>query len=247
MISEIAGTILASLGGASLIIFGFAHFLGRIWTHRIVSETNAKYETSLAELKAKQRIALEGFAHESKLLLKKNQSYSEITNPFYRSFFEKRIETYQALLQIKNRYIKQIEEDFDVEMHGLWGEIYHSTYQSLREVCIESQLYISNDLDQAFENLRAAASVWIKEADMVESMYTEPRNAPAWEDANLLRVYEKMATETQGQMTEVLKQIAIDVAKVRSRIEVDEPNQGFNRTPESSGPAKPGETGAGAG
>ena len=247
MLIEIAGTILASLGGASLIIWAFARFLGKAWIHRIMSETNAKYEASLEELKAKQRMALESFTHDSKLLLEKSQSYTDITNPFYRTFFEKRIETYQTLLQIKNRYIKQIEEDFDVEMHGLWGEIYHSTYQSLREVCIENQLYISNDLDQLFEELRKGASVFIKEADMVESMYTEPRNAPPWEDEKLVRVYEKLAIETQGKMNEVLQQIAVDVSKIRSRIEVDEPNKGFNRTPVSSAAAKPGEFGGGAG
>ncbi len=175
-----------------------------------------------------------------------SNSYTEITNPFYRSFFEKRIETYQILLQMKNRYIKQIEEAFSVDMHDVWGEIYYSTYQSLREVCIENQLYISNDLDQVFERLRKAASVWIKEADMVESMYAEPRNGPPWEDAKLMRVYENMATETQGRMTEVLQQIAVDVAKIRSRIEVDEPSHGFNRAPVGSAAAKPHEPSGGA-
>jgi hypothetical protein len=247
LIIEVAGTILASLGGASLIIWVFAHFLGKVWIHRIIRQTNSKYESSLEELKTKHKIALESFAQESQLLLEKNKSYSEITSPFYRSFFEKRIETYRTLLEIKNRYINQIEEDFAVEMHEVWGETYHSTYQSLRKVCIENQLYISNDLDQAFEKLRKAASVWIKEADMVETMYTEPRGVPPWEDSNISRVYEKLATETQAEMAEVLRQIAVDVAKIRSRIEVDEPNTGFNRTPESSRPAKPGELGGGAG
>ena len=41
MINEVVVSVLASLGGAALVIGAFAHFLGRIWTDRIAKSTKA--------------------------------------------------------------------------------------------------------------------------------------------------------------------------------------------------------------
>jgi hypothetical protein len=220
MYSELVAPILASLGGASVIIAAFAHFLGKIWTARISETTSARFNAELEALKSNNTIALEEFKTKSSLALKERENFAGISKNFYQEFFKKRVETYQSLLKLKNNYIAGMEEEFLTEELESWGSVYHSTYKSLRKLMIENQLYISNELDKLFVDFRKTASKYIKEADLVEAHTYDPEHPP-WENKHLNAVYNKFAKETMDQMSMVLEQIASDVSKLRSRIEID--------------------------
>lgn len=220
MYSDIVGTLLASLGGASIIVAAFAHFLGKIWTDRIAKTTSAKFNSELEVLKSKNTLALEEFKTTSSLVLKEKENFAGISQEFYQTFFKERVETYLKLLDIKNQYITNMEEEFTTEINDDWGQVYHSSYTSLRKLMIEKQLYISNDLEELFSEFRIVASQYIKEADMVEAVSYSEENPP-WENQQLIKVYDKFARETNESMSVIMNQIGKDVSMLRSRIEID--------------------------
>lgn len=242
MYSEIVGTILASLGGASVIVAGFAHLLGKIWADRIAKTTAAGFTTELEAIKANNisaleniksnntialegikssnTIALEDFKRESNILLNDREQFGGISLEFYQEFFKKRVKTYLSLLEIKNNYITEMNEEFLTEIHEGWGQIYNSTYLSIRDVYIKNQLYISNELEALFSELRIEASTYIKEADLEEAHSYDEDNKP-WENQRLIAIYDKFASETSPLMKKVMDQIGEDVGKLRSRIELD--------------------------
>ncbi|MDO6422804.1 hypothetical protein [Saccharophagus degradans] len=220
MYSEVVAPILASLGGATVIVAAFAHFLGKVWTDRISKSNSARFNSELEALKARNTLALEEFKTKSSLSLKERESFAGISQEFYQQFFAKRIETYQSLLKIKNDYIAGMEEEFLTEELERWGDIYHSTYTSLRKLMIENQFYISNDLDRLFGELRTLASKYIKDADLVEAHYSNSETPP-WENEHLYAVYNSFAKKTSGEMKQVFEQISFDVSKLRSRVEID--------------------------
>lgn len=220
MYTGVVGPLLASLGGASLIIAAFAHFLGKIWTDRIAKSASAKFNSELEILKSNNALALEEFKTKSVLSLKEQESFTGISQEFYQDFFKERVETYLELLEIKNKHIENMEEEFLTEIYEGWGVVYHSTYTDLRKLMIEKQLYISNDLETAFSKLRTSASEYIKEAGLIEAQ-THNHDEPRWENKELNAIYEKFAKETSDKMDVVLDKIGLDVSKLRSRIEID--------------------------
>lgn len=218
---EIVGTILGSLGGASVIIAAFAHFLGKIWADRIAKQTAAKINQDLEILKSKNTHALEEFKKRSESELKDREQFSGISLAVYQDFFKNRVQTYLKLLKIRNEYISSWHEDFVTEEAERWGDVYHSTYIDLKKLLIEDQLYISNDLESSFHELRMEAANYVKEADMVEG-YAMGAGAAPWDVAEQTTpIYEKLANETYELMSKVMRQIELDVTKLRSRIEID--------------------------
>lgn len=220
MYLEFVATLFASLGGASVIVAAFAHFLGKIWIDRISKENSSKFNTEMERLTANNTLVLEQFKTKSALGMKERESFAEISQEFYQDFFKKRVEAYQKLLQLKNDYITSMEEEFLTEELENWGGVYHSNYTLLRKLMIENQLYISNELEELFGDLREAASEYIKEADLVEAHTYDPDNPP-WENEHVNAVYDKFARETTKNMNAVLEQIGLDVSKIRSRIEIN--------------------------
>jgi hypothetical protein len=239
---EIIGTIFASLGGASVIVAGFAHLLGKIWADRIAKTASAKFSielesvkannlsaleniksnntTILEEIKSINTIALEDFKRDSSILLSDREQFGGISLDFYQDFFKKRIEIYLKLLEIKNSYITETHEDFITEIHDGRGQIYHSTYISIRELIIKNQLYISNELEQVFSKLRMEASTHIKQADYEEAHSYKTDN-PQGDNQRLQNIYDEFASSTNSLMNEIMNQVGLDVSKLRSRIELD--------------------------
>jgi hypothetical protein len=222
MYSEIVGTIMASLGGASVIALGFSHFLGKVWANRIAEATSARFKTELEDLRARNAIVIEDFRSKSSIALKENEYFAGISQEFYQQFFKERVNTYLNLLTIKNDYISKMQEDFVVDEIERWGEIYHRTYTLLRKLIIEKQLYVSNELDNHFSTFRSKASQYIKEADIVEA-YSYDGGDPrySWENPGVDAVYNKFASETGNLMSAVMDQIGADAAKLRARIDID--------------------------
>jgi hypothetical protein len=220
MYSEIVAPILASLGGATVIIAAFAHYLGKIWTDQIAKSTSARFNNELEQLKASNTLALESFKMRASLSLNERENFAGISQKFYQQFFNKRVETYQSLLKIKNDYITGMGEEFLTDVFEREGAIYYSTYTSLRQLVIENQLYISNELDNSFGVLRLSASEFIKEADLVEANTDDPDHPP-YENQHLEAVYKKLASKTSTDMSKVFEQITCDVSKLRARVEID--------------------------
>ena len=68
-IFEIGGAVMLSLGGASVLIFSFSSWLGKVWAERILSREKAKYAEQLEDFK--RNLTLETESH--KVRLKKSE------------------------------------------------------------------------------------------------------------------------------------------------------------------------------
>ncbi|MCP1425448.1 putative phosphohydrolase [Paenibacillus xylanexedens] len=94
-ILKISGSILASIGGASIIILGCSSWLGKIWAARIQEKDKQQYQKELEELKANYVRDLE----EKKSELEKRKilfnRYTEnqfiLYNDLYRSLYDLKI------------------------------------------------------------------------------------------------------------------------------------------------------------
>lgn len=218
---EIVATVLGSLGGAAIIVAALVKWLGQVWADRIAKQTVAKFEQELETTKARNALALEEFKRRSEADLKDREQFGGISSKVYQNFFENRISTYLRLLEIKNDYISQMHEDAVTEETERLGDAYYNCYIKLRKVMVEKQLYVSNELEKAFHDLRLEAARYIKEADLAEAYALGVGAHPLDADEQRSPVHDKLATETQALMSAVIRQIDTDVSKLRARIELD--------------------------
>ncbi len=100
-------------------------------------------------------------------------------------------------------------------------DAYYISYINLRKIIIEDQLYISNELEKLFQNLRLEAARYTKEADLAEQHALVAGAHPMEADEQRSSAHNKLATNTQALMKAVIEQIDMDVSKLRARIELD--------------------------
>lgn len=218
---EIVASVIGSLGGAVIIVAALVRWLGQVWADRIAKKTVAKFEQELEVTKTQNTLALEEFRRRSEADLKDREQFGGISSKVYQDFFENRISTYLSLLEVKNDYISKIHEDAVTDETEGWGDAYYASYIKLRKVMVERQLYVSNELEKAFHELRLEAASYIKEADLAEGYALGAGAHPMEADEQRSPVHDKLASETQSLMNAVIHQIDTDVSKLRARIELD--------------------------
>ena len=214
---EVISTLLGALGGASILVWGFAHFLGKIWTDRLAKQAAAKYEQEFERLRSTNEMALEEFRRDAESELKDREYFSGISSEVYQEFFKKRVETYLLLLKLKSDYISKMNEDVVVSETERWASAYYISYMSFRTVMIENQLYVSNELEEVFSELRLAAAEYIIDADYTDVLSQNPMQTEGQKEI----IYGKFAENTSDKMERFLSQIDSDVKKLRSRIDID--------------------------
>ncbi|WP_412513653.1 hypothetical protein [Shewanella indica] len=222
MISEEVSALLLSLGGSAAVLLAFAKVLEKILIDQVSKRTAASLNQELEILKSKHTTALEEFKAKSNASIKERESFNTISIDTYQDFFKKRISTYQSLLDWENEYTKDMLEDFLAEHTDSFGDRYFYAYKGLREILIKNQMYISNDLDQKFQKLRHAAAEHTKKADYHEAMSESHGVDPQDYMQDISDIYHDLGTGTSEIMNDILQQIAKDVSKIRSRIEIDQ-------------------------
>ncbi|MCX2758889.1 hypothetical protein OQJ65_22435 [Vibrio sp. Sgm 22] len=221
MISGTVSSILVSLGGSAAILLAFGKLFEKLLIDQVSKRTAANLNQDLAILKSKHTNSLEEFKAKTATVLKERESFGAISTELYQIFFKKRIETYQLLLNWDNEYTKDMLEDFSLALTDAYGDKYFKAYSDLREIIVKNKLYISNDLDIAFQKFRYSAADYIKKADEHEVMSEAHGIEPQEYFSEVSEIYNSFAFGTNDLMEEVIKQISIDVAKIRSRVEVD--------------------------
>jgi hypothetical protein len=218
---EIVSSILASFGGATVLVGSLSHFLGKVWANRIATQTVAKFAMELETTKAANKFALDEFKIRSEENIKEREQYNGISFEVYQNFIKNRVDTYTNLLVIVNNYISKMHEDISVEESESWGDAYYSIYVLLRDELTRNQLYISNELEDVFHQFRLKAAEYVKEADLeeVHAIMNGAHEMEAGEQK--CHVYDRFARETQHEMKAVITTIKSDVSKLRSRIEID--------------------------
>lgn len=223
MFGEVLLTTLSSVGGASLVVGGLGAFLGNVWADRIKQSTLAKFQEELAILSARHTRELEGFKAKAAAALKEREAFAGFSSEFYQDFLAKRVEVYRQLLRLENEYRKEMDESFLRLEFEDWHEQHARMYKALRECVTQNELYVSNEAEAAFQNLRVAIAPSLNEADRAEA-FAMGVNGDFEGVIDARRKHEQEAlTETSALMKAFFEQVRKDVAKVRSRIEMDSP------------------------
>lgn len=225
---------LVPLGGAAAVVGVLAAFLGNLWAHRIKHATvaaaqkdlaavTAKTQQDLASMSAEHTRELEAFKAKAAVALKERDAFAGFSAEFYQQFLSQRVTVYRELLRIGNDYRKRMDESFLRQEFEDWHEEYVSIYQEMLKMVTENQLYVSNEAEASFHRLRVAIAPHLNEAERAEA-YALGHGADHGE-ANEARADHEQAAlrETVDLMTEFFDQVRRDVAKIRSRIEMDSP------------------------
>lgn len=218
---EVAGSILASLGGASLLIAGLSHFLGTVWADRIAKQTMFKYERDIQSLKNEHQLAIEEFQRKAAIELASHNQFSGISLTTYQDFFRNRIETYTSLLKVKDEHISVMHEDLVTEQTERWADAYYASYVRFREIITKKQLYVSTDLERIFHDFRLKAAPFILQADYDEAMALANGAQSGDADEERSEANEKLIKGTHELMQALIKQIDDDVSRLRARVELD--------------------------
>lgn len=227
---DVIAQVLGSLGGATLIIGGLAKFLERVWSDRVIKNNSLLVDKDLAAFKNQHILELEALKKEynSELeeIKQKNieiqidkNNFHQISNTFYQTFFDKRVKVYLDLLEIKNKYITEIEEDIITDFHDAHANVAFSIYKQMRELINKEQFYISNDLDNLFTSLRKNASNYLKSEDMVD-MNSFDESHYEWKEAEYEKVYYEFLKDNSTLLSDVFDQINKDIALLRKRAEL---------------------------
>lgn len=231
---EILLETIVPLGGASVVVGAFAAFLGNIWAHRIkqatvtaaqidIASVTAKAQQDLASLSAEHTRVLESFKARAAVALKEREAFAGFSADFYQQFLSQRVTVYRQLLRIGNDYRKRMDENFLRGEFEDWHEEYVSIYREMLETVADNQLYVSNEAEASFQRLRVAIAPHLNQADRAEALALgygaddgEANRARADDEQRALR-------ETVDLMDKFIDQVRRDVAKIRSRIEMDSP------------------------
>ncbi|MDE3323591.1 hypothetical protein [Acinetobacter nosocomialis] len=227
---ELVLQILGSLGGGALIIMGFSNFLSKIWLDRITKQNSFLVDKNLAAFKNQHTQDLEGlkslYNSELEGIKQKNieiqidkQNFHQISNSFYQNFFEKRVDVYLKLLEMKNKYIMEMNESLMIDFHEGQPSVAFSTYKEMRLLINKEQFYISTELDKLFLILRNKAASFLKDEEMVEAKSFDGQDyehkIEQYED-----VYYKFLIQNSEEINAVFEQIDKDIALLRKRAEL---------------------------
>lgn len=227
---ELVLQILSSLGGTVLIMMAFSSFLGKIWLDRITKQNSLIVDKDLAEFKNQHTKDLEGlkslYNSELEEIKQKNieiqidkQNFHQISNSFYQNFFEKRVNVYLKLLEMKNKYIMEMSESLMTDSHDAQPSVAFSIYKEMRLLINVEQFYISTELDNLFLILRNNSSSFLKDEEMIHATSFDGQD-PEHEMEKYDEVYYKFLTQNSEEIKAVFDQIDKDIDLLRKRAEL---------------------------
>ncbi|NWH06036.1 hypothetical protein [Desulfobacter latus] len=123
-ILAISGTILASIGGGTAIVFGFSNWLGKVWANRLMEKEKNKHNRELEFLKNTFLKETENY----KIRLKKSEL-----------LFEKQYEAASELVALHRSFIPQIFPHMD------WGDVVDHYAFSSKKIEEKLEKYLSRN------------------------------------------------------------------------------------------------------
>lgn len=215
-------SVLFSIGSASAIIFGLSSWLGKLWAKRILAKEKQAFETELIAIKDKNTAQLEDFKAKQTNLLESLKRHYSISQPTYTELFRRKLELHNNLLEIKTKYTRQVNEDYNMIIHDYPAWPYHNLFSEIRKPIEENRLLISNELSLKYDSLYMKIVdriMAIKEHKAELSTYNqnnrEKQDFIDWAMDREDELERKMRDETYSEMSELLKQIDLDATDIR--------------------------------
>lgn len=114
-IFKVAAAIIASIGGAGVIIFGLSSYLGRVWSERLMRKERHRFEEQLSKLKEELR-------RESEAQLSHLKTNHDIYKETHLKEHGEKIEIYQAAIDIMAELISKLQAVLVGNVSELSGE-----------------------------------------------------------------------------------------------------------------------------
>lgn len=212
-----AAELLTSLGGATVILYAFSTFLGKVWADRIAKQTIHGFELELESVRAANHVALEQSKLINQQLLEDRQAFNSISQKTYQEFFEMRLGAYRRLLAELHKYVTETGEDFLLDEIERWGDSYVSHYNAIKAIVGENQLYLSVKLEEAFETLQSEHNSKLKMNEReIAYLHNQPHQNERESELN-----NDLQSATWDHYKEFVRQLKEDVKSLRSRIDLD--------------------------
>ncbi len=145
---EIAGTIIVSLGGGGLIVFGLSSWLGKVWADRLMQKEKATHDRDLEDFRAKAVRRLEEEKAHYERALEDFKSHLDRENKRAHQTFEERIAFYKEAM---NPVIDLITES---QRTGKLNQTMWLEFEKQRlATSIQFAMFASVDTSQAYDTL----------------------------------------------------------------------------------------------
>lgn len=215
--------ILATVGGASLLITGLSAFLGKVWSKRIILKEKASIEKDIQEMRAHHDKELKLLEANIQLETLRKDQFHQVSKSTFESIFNRKIELYSDLLKISiefKRFAREsIYSEIDDPTDDLWD------YQrKIRDLIEGNRLYVTEALFQKYSAWYEKAVPYLKQADV--DGY-EAHGQAHTEEENYFNVsaaqhasYAKLVSETDAEFASILDQVDQDIDGLRRNIEM---------------------------
>lgn len=222
----VVDNIILSLGGTVVVTAALSTFLGKIWSTRIINREKAKLDSEIQTIKDNGAKDLASLKSTFDIELLRRDQFHELSKSTYEKIFDKRVEVYTELLELRLVFEKFRNEDGSFRFINP-TEGYHQRFNDIRQAIEKNRLYITNQLAEAYDNWYREAAQYIRQIDEIE--YEEVSCAVGPSDINTMQrilerqesVIEGLVTKTFIKMDTLINQIEKDVSLIRTRMAVN--------------------------
>lgn len=216
--------IIGVFGGTGVVVTSLSVYLGKLLADRSLMREKASLDKELQHVKDSHAKEIRLIEKELQLELTKKDQFHQISKSTFENLFNQKIKIYAELLNILKDHDKFINESGSFEFIEPTDTIFNH-YSSLKKVIENNRLYISNELSDKFDEWYKEASPFLQKMDQVEYELHSSRGAnesdmdiaqSIWDEQQ--QISSNLVFETNEKMSLLIKQINLDVAKIRGVI-----------------------------
>ncbi|WP_076011065.1 hypothetical protein [Alteromonas abrolhosensis] len=215
--------IYSVLGGAGFIITGLSAYLGKLLADKSLLREKAGLEKIIKNTQNEHQTSIKLLEKELQLELVKKDQFHQISKSTFENIFNKKIDIYSELLIIKAEYEKFKHEDGSFEFIDPTYE-FISHFKKFRKSIEENRLYISNELSDKYDDWYLDAATYFRKIEEIEFNIqahaggedSNKVNRMVWEEQE--PVNQDLVNNTIEKMASIIKQIEIDVRKIRESV-----------------------------
>ena len=214
-ILQIAATIIASVGGAGAIIWGFSSLLGKVWADRLLQKKSQEFKKELEVHKTELSLVTEKYKIEAEKLTYISKVQFETEYNIYQKIFETLFDFTDASSRLFPR-LDSIPIDLDEQKkeYKKRYEFYCESFNLYSKTVEINAPFIPKDIYDKFIELR-------KKAQGIACMYTDIKIVA---DDRFKEDYREIEGKNRAKTENLLndiKQLKIDVRKYLATLKVD--------------------------
>jgi hypothetical protein len=215
--------IISVLGGAGVVVTVLTTYLGKLLADKSLLREKKAIETALQNAQNQHQTSIKLLEKELQLELVRKDQFHQISKSTFENIFNRKIDVYSNLLNIKADYDKFYYENGSFDFIDPTYE-FLSHFKHFRKNIEENRLYISNDLSERYDAWYLEAAPYFRRLEEIEfNIQAHAGGTPEIEvDQDIWAeqepVTQDLVNNTIDTMGLVIKQIEIDVKKIRSSV-----------------------------